>query len=154
LLHETLFELGNATKPINHIVRIERKSGQPCMRRQYNSPPFELQNWAIWSQITCVHEKQHLLPHWWPCQAQEASHHQRPHDQGSSEVVWRIPSFFLYSWFVHLEHVNRCCGPTIPFEWEICTLTVTKCIPQPQSRIVILRRDQWNLPWCSLRCPE
>jgi len=44
LLHETLFELGNATKPINHIVRIERKSGQPCMRRQYNSPPFELQN--------------------------------------------------------------------------------------------------------------
>ena len=71
----TLFELGNATKPINHIVWIERKSDQPCMRRQYNSPPFELQNWAIRSQITCIHERQHLLPHWWPCQTREASQH-------------------------------------------------------------------------------
>jgi len=124
------------------------------MRRQYNSPPFELQNWAIWSQITCVHERQHLLPHWWPCQTREASQHQRSQVQGGSKVVWRIASLLLHSWFVHLKHVDHCHRPTIPFEWEIYTLTVIKYIPQPQSRIVILRQDQWNPPWSLLRCPE
>ena len=97
------------------------------------------------------------LPHWWPCRTRWPSQHQRPHNQGGSKVVWRISSFFLYSWFAHLEHVNCCCRPAITFEERIyvnshkihTSATIQNCNPEMGLVNSILKSAE--VPWVNVK---
>ena len=98
-----------------------------------------------------------LLPHWWPWRIRKPSQYQHLHDQGGSKVVWRISSFFLYSWFAHLEHVNCCCRPAITFEERIyvnshkihTSATIQNCNPEMGLVNSILKSAE--VPWVNVK---